>query len=497
MKNVDKLTDKELVGLLESMDEEDEMAAQSPKKGFTGEHQKARDMNLTDRLPFVQEIACRIQSHLEIHNTSEWPKPVNEEATDTRIEANKLTIQDALEGCKDYALEIRRVSSKKQFIDDSVKGFKTRAFGKNELGDAGNGESVPTKTVVKTLNEAKKAEPHREVTAKEVKSEKGGQSKQMNGEAEKPENGSSDGNVEEMNSALEGKDALKDVEMPEFAQGNGPIADLKAPRLRNPPVPQPLNMPDSITKALCSHAVQAYPILSLTLVDQNPLMSAPMRPRAVLLHHFEVGLDGVEALCHGQVKTKETKEVLYEREKRVQQMRTLKKGDGGFYHALKTEQESKGYGQGWWVFYGVKFKQTPKEKKCRKGGKWMCFALPIEAQSPMSVAKRAGSMEVTLGGGKWPPYSFMGFLLDDLRRQLANRPPMTGKGRCGKEMPKRKANTKRVSSLFSRGGVAPMDIWQGGEDWEDGVFEDIKRAMAKFSLRISFLYEDGEDDEEV
>lgn len=35
-----------------------------------------------------------------------------------------------------------------------------------------------------------------------------------------------------------------------------------------------------------------------------------------------------------------------------------------------------------------------------------------------------------------------------------------------------------------------MDIWPGGEDWDDCVFKDIRAAMANNGLRVGFLYGD-------
>lgn len=35
-----------------------------------------------------------------------------------------------------------------------------------------------------------------------------------------------------------------------------------------------------------------------------------------------------------------------------------------------------------------------------------------------------------------------------------------------------------------------MDIWPGGEDWDDEVFKDIRAAMANNGLRVGFLYAD-------
>ncbi|KAK3173208.1 hypothetical protein OEA41_006537 [Lepraria neglecta] len=95
-------------------------------------------------------------------------------------------------------------------------------------------------------------------------------------------------------------------------------------RTRNPTVPQPQNMPGTLTEALCNwHHLQSSHILTLTLEDVSVSMLNPKFDRCVLLQHFEVGLDGVEAIIRGQAIVSETVAVKAEREERLQKLGTL------------------------------------------------------------------------------------------------------------------------------------------------------------------------------
>ena len=236
-------------------------------------------------------------------------------------------------------------------------------------------------------------------------------------------------------------------------------------RRLNPPVPQPDKMPGTLTAAICSYVpVKAKSILTLTLERVDPPISSPTHHRCILLKHFEVGLDGVEGLCQGTAKIPETPEVAAEREKRVGKIGTFKQGDGGFYKALKcAQQKDQQYGKGYWYFFGVKFRQTSKEREAKMGGKWFLFGAPIEAVDHLDIRKTQENTNIVLGGG--------------VDRSGTAIHPFT-------------ANFKRTHTLFSQGGIAPMDIWPGGEDWDDGVFGEIRAAMAHHGLRVGFLYAD-------
>ncbi|CAD6567929.1 MAG: hypothetical protein ASARMPREDX12_000844 [Alectoria sarmentosa] len=234
---------------------------------------------------------------------------------------------------------------------------------------------------------------------------------------------------------------------------------------RNPPVPQPENMPNTLTEAICNYIpLEAKSILTLTLERVDPPVPSPTDQRCILLKHFEFGLDGVEGLCQGTARIPETLEATAEREKRVGKLGTFKQGDGGFYRSLKSaQQKDQQYGKGYWYFFGIKFKQTGRERKLKRGGKWLLFGAPIEAVYHLDIKRSQENVAVLLGGGV---------------------------DKSGTAIKPFEANFKRTHTLFSRGGLAPMDIWPGGEDWNDGVFKDIRTAMAHNGLRVGFLYAD-------
>ena len=239
---------------------------------------------------------------------------------------------------------------------------------------------------------------------------------------------------------------------------------LKA-KERNPPVPQPEMMPRTLTEAICNYIpLEAKPVLTLTLERVDPPVASPTNQRCILLKHFEVGLDGIEGLCQGTAKIPETPEVTAERERRIGKLGTYKEGAGGFYRSLRSaQQKDQQYGKGYWYFFGVKFKQTSRERKLRRGGKWLLFGAPIEAVYHLDIKRNQENLEVLLGGGV---------------------------DKSGTPIKPFKASFKRTHTLFSRGGLAPMDIWQDGEDWDDGVFKEIRAAMANNGLRVGFLYGD-------
>ena len=236
---------------------------------------------------------------------------------------------------------------------------------------------------------------------------------------------------------------------------------------RHPVVPQPEKMHGSLTEAICNYMpLEAKPILTLTLERVDSPTASPTTRRCILLKHFEIGLDGVEGLCQGTAKIPETPEVTADREARVGRIGTWKEGDGGFYRSLKSaQQKDQQYGKGYWYFFGVRFKQVGRERRLRRGGKWLLFGAPIEAVYHLDVKRSQKDVTVQLGGGM---------------------------DASGNEVRPFEANFKRTHTLFSRGGIAPMDVWQGGENWDDGVFQDIKVAMANNGLRVGFLYANSE-----
>ena len=224
-----------------------------------------------------------------------------------------------------------------------------------------------------------------------------------------------------------------------------------------PRFPDPRNMDGSFTDAVCQYEeFTVKPILALTLKDVTPLMHLPSNERCVLLKHFEVGLDGVEAIVAGEVVIPESsfwkKNV---REDRLGKLGTLKTGRGGYSKELEEHQRRCRHGEGRWMFFGIKFMQTHAQMK--KGeGKWGCFGAPLEAVQRFDAVEE----EICVGGENDVPAHFERFL--------------------------------RTNVKLSAGGVPCMDLWEGAKDWDGGVWIDVLKAMANTCLVVNTLYQTKE-----
>ncbi|KAL8793834.1 MAG: hypothetical protein Q9195_003559 [Heterodermia aff. obscurata] len=224
-----------------------------------------------------------------------------------------------------------------------------------------------------------------------------------------------------------------------------------------PRFPDPSNMGGSFTDAVCQYEeFTVKPILALILKDVTPLMHLPSNERCVLLKHFEVGLDGVEAIVAGEVIIPESdfwkKNV---REDRLGTLGTLKTGGGGYSKELEDHQRRCRHGEGRWVFFGIKFKQSHKQMKKGKG-KWGCFGAPLEAVQRFDAVEE----EISVGGENDVPAHFERFL--------------------------------RTNIKLSAGGVPCVDLWEGAKDWDDGVWTDVLKAMANTCLVVNTLYQTKE-----
>jgi len=221
--------------------------------------------------------------------------------------------------------------------------------------------------------------------------------------------------------------------------------------------PDPLEMPGSFTAAVCGYPdFQISPLLSLTLKDVVPPMHTPTAQRCILLRHFEVGLDEVEAIITGEVKIPESLYWARMREERLGKLGHKGTGDDELSKELLQKQREQGWGQGKWLLFGVKFQQSTKEQ--REGtGKWFCFGAPVEAVEKRHLTEQY----VEIGGGK-----------DGL----------------GKEIPTHTELFARQSTLFCLGGTACIDLWDGAEDWDNGVFSEVSNAMANVGLRVETLH---------
>lgn len=344
-------------------------------------------------MPLVQQASRRLQSALEIFDSEPWPTPaVPLQAHRDLAKSNASHLRDCLRIFETLAVDMARKTENFEFLD-----HRALEFSEEELTKA---------------------------TSEDGRAVQGGVSGYTTPKGEQP------------------KKALAQyiVSSPQRA------------------VPDPLSMPGTFTNAICHQKeFLVVPILALTMMDITPTLHAPTAQRCVLLSHLEVGLDGVEALCQGCVTIDEStywRESV--REPRIGRLGIGKAGSGGYSEVLKKEQLQKGMGRGDWLWFGIKFQQSGKEKKKRKGGKWACFGVPIEAMKG-EVMEEGTAM---CGGG------------------------MDGDGN---EVPKHEVNVTRMTFRLSIGGIACMDLWEGAGQWQDGAWEGIKKAMAQNGLLIRIV----------
>ena len=249
--------------------------------------------------------------------------------------------------------------------------------------------------------------------------------------------------------------------------GGEEASDPKAEKESTPPgkiwpiflVPDPMKMPGTFTSAICRQRnFHASPILTMTLRGMSSSIESPTTQSSRILLHFEVGLDRVEALCTGEFRIDDGS--YWEENIREKRLRKLAEAKACIQDPGKVvEQNSikKGEGEGWWIFFGVRFQQTGKDKRKGKGGKWACFGAPMKACLPVT-----SDGEVAMFGGG----------CDDE----------------GNDVPAYAAKVRRLETRFSTGGISCMDLWQNADEWGGGVWAKVKHAMANNSLLVSSLY---------
>lgn len=220
--------------------------------------------------------------------------------------------------------------------------------------------------------------------------------------------------------------------------------------------PDPLRMPGSFTASLCErpHFEVKY-LLSLTMKDVTPPTNSPTTQRCILLRHFEVGLDGIEGIVSGEVIVPETAEWMDMRIARLGALGYEKTGEGAYNKRLEQEQRRAGWGKGKWLFFGVKYRQDEKEQRLGEG-RWLCFGSPVEAFEE----KPATEQYIEIGGAKQS---------------------------SGETAPIHEEAFIRESVQLSLGGKPCMDIWDGMDEWDDGVLDEIYNAMANVSLIVETL----------
>ena len=481
--------------------------AQNPYKA-----QEEGERSLMSHLPYVQATSRQLQSHLEIFDDETWPLPhlpeERRDFNDTLVKKNAERIQSALDTCKDYAVVMSRTSCGEQFLDEAMmrRMHPKPVAAKEGRGKANTAASEPNTRPTADVNQSSHAEStrspnvRREVAMSGLNSPLPGYDQDGNSTEtasgsdyestsdEKDHSDAGDCEGEEgippIDDVMGGIDSfpqetpaegierkrghshsfqeqLEKIPMPEGSDYlNHTSANLPL-KGRTPVVPNPQDMPGTLTEALCNwHHFSPTPILTLTLDDITTSIANPHQKMCVLLHHFEVGLDGVEAIIKGYVQIPETIERKQQREERLQKLGMRKSGDGGFSGALKKAQQDKTYGKGLWIFYGIRFKKTSRERKLRKPAKWLCFGAPREACDKLKVPAGHDSEVVMLGGGL---------------------------SRTGSKTDRYESRMTRKYLLMCKGGIAPIDAWEGVEDWKGGLLQRIRAAMANNGLRVGWL----------
>ena len=475
--------------------------AQNPKKA-----QEERERSFMVHLPYVQATSRQLQSHLEIFDGETWPLPrLPEERQDSNsilVKRNAERIQLALDTCKDYAVIMSRGSSKGQFLDEAItrRMHPKPVAAKAGSGKASTAASEPNTPPAAAANESPLAESTQSANDRRVVAtsdlncplpgdDQDGNSTETGSGSDYDTVGDEEDHSDAGNFEGEGgippiDDLMSEIDTAEgirrkkarshsvqeqlekiLSSGGYDYRNHTSANLplegKDPFVPNPQDMPGTLTEALCNgQHFMPTPIFALTLDDVTTSIANPHQKMCVLLHHFEVGLDGVEAIIKGCVQIPETIERQYQREERLQKLGMRKSGDGGFSRALKKAQQDMTYGKGLWIFYGVRFKQTSRERNIKRPAKWLCFGAPREACSKLEVPVGHDSEVVMLGGGL---------------------------SRAGSKTDRYESRMTRKYLLMCKGGIAPIDAWEGAESWKGELLQRIRAAMANNGLRVGCL----------
>lgn len=470
----------------------------SRHKGRMAEEKKkvkeARNKHLEEDMPKAQEASRRLQRALEIFDDEPWPIPSSAPQISKNLsKSNAFNLRSTLNICENFAVDMNRKSEDRAFLDDTIlklydekhldtaKPEEVEEVDINEAypidqpkyhrledtpdtmmtdidwdvtpkaantlqmtvgGEHANKESSTQEEIFATQTSS----PHQVTTGSDDTPKAFG----IHEDYATPKNfhheadfSNTFGNIKEKESNTTTAATVKKY-----------LTSLNTPDLTK--------MPGTFTSAIChQREFLVIPVLAISLIATTPPMHSPKARSRVLLAHFEVGLDGVEALCQGQVTIYESSNWKREvREKRVGKLGTVKTGKGGHSERLEEEQTRRGMGKGDWFFWGIRFRQSGKERKKGKEGKWACFGLPVEATS---CPKRLETCTAVVGGG-----------VDN----------------AGNEVEKFPATMKRTTLRLSTGGVACMDLWQGGEQWEDGLWGKVRQSMAHNGLETITLYPD-------
>lgn len=215
----------------------------------------------------------------------------------------------------------------------------------------------------------------------------------------------------------------------------------------------------TFTSAICHQQdFHVAPLLTLTLRETTPVVEHAATQRGGILLHFEVGLDDVESLCQGTFTIDDSsywKENSCEQQ-RLQKPAKAKTDTQAQAQGVEQYQIKKGHGQGCWVFFGVRFQRTEKDKRKGKRGRWACFGIPLQSCSPVT-----SNTEVAMYGG--------------------------GCDSEGISVPRYMAEVQRLESRVSIGGIACMDLWQNADEWKGEAWSQVKQVIANNSLVVSSL----------
>ena len=415
------------------------------------EERRNHRKHVKDHWPRVINASACLQNALGIRNTAEWPTPSLPHGGTDRciIEQNGFKIREALSECEQLAVEMDRSSKLRQFLDHTAidledRGtsiIKTEGIQKQQLEGQTESRGFPLFGVGNGGTISRNVSGDRKIQEATNESPFGGVLLPF-------QQSPSTGHFEELKQGFGGKTLSPRLE-DAFTASYDAATDGED-------FPNPLKMPGSFTAAICSRpAFTVMPLLSLTMKDVVPPTHSPTTPRCKLIRQFELGLDGVQGIITGKVIVPESPSWTRMRERRLGKLGLEKLGDGAYSKDLQQKQESDGWGQGEWLFFGIKFKRNVKDNE-GVPGKWLCFGAPVEA-----VEKRASTEQsVEIGGANV---------------------------NLGHYQPVHKEVFLRDSTLFCLGGTACMDTWPKGDRWNNEILSHLSYAMANVGLLVETL----------
>lgn len=415
---------------------------------------EARNQDLGDRMPRALEASRRLQSALEICGEDPWPAPfVPFQIHKELVVSNTLHLRNSLRTCELFAVDMARETEKLDFLDDRILPYYKDEL---ETKTAKQEQSVAEPEEADCSTKCFDGKSHTyiglntpDAVMRDAEDETISKMDGTTWEASN-EDISSMGNQHKETLSKEIRDKCE-------PEGRRSVAfDQKSIALPQSAIPD-RPMPGTFTNAICHQKdFRPVPILALTMIDSTSASDA-VTGRNVLLSHLEVGLDAVEALCQGRVTFDES--TFWRRnvwEAWIGKLGMVKADGGEYSETLEQVLLKEGMGLGEWLWFGIKYQQSRKERKKGKEGKWACFGVPIDA-ARQGVLEHGTAM---YGGGV------------DVE---------------GNRVAKYKAKVKRLTYSLSIGGIACMDLWEGAEQWQQGAWEEIKAAITHNRLLVRIV----------